>query len=196
MEKIFRSLFQVFITDRDDVLYIEDRRPTPLLLSSGLGAIGFIIFTVYQLIFVGFGAGLWVIVGMGTVGLILAGMAMSIIFREIYIFDRPTDTFTFTRQSVFKKDVVEGTLSQFRAVQVEKQHVRNTTNYNVVLLQQGPFLSGADTYILRENQPLVESLEAESKIATAISEFLKIERLDTLGDGRDDLTFIDISPNS
>lgn len=181
MSTFFNYLFPVKIIRLDDVLIIEDRRPTAALFVSGLVGIltlGFIIPATVELISLGF---LWVVLVFGGMGIFLIGYCLTRTFREIYVFDRAKDTYTFTRQSAFKKDVIEGALSRFRAVQVQRKEVSGESGtqeiYHVALLEQGGLLFGSSgTQLLREDPPIFNSFEAESRIAGAITSFLSVRR--------------------
>lgn len=183
MLRFFNYLFPVKIIRLDDVLIIEDRRPTATLFWSGLIGILTLAFTIYAavgLISLGF---LWLVLVFGGLAIFLIGYCLTRNFREIYVFDKAKDTYIFTRQSAFKKDSIQGALSQFRAVQVQRKEVSgdNSTQeiYHVALLEQGGLLFGSSgTQVLREEPPVFNSFEAESRIASAISSFLNV-RTDT-----------------
>ena len=185
MEKIWdmiNYLVGVCIYDRNDVLVIEDRRPNRNMFLAVLGLLTIIGFVIAYLlnILMDFSIGLkfdalsWAFV---LVALAAASyFVISGTFREVYIFDRQNDTYIFTRQSLRHKDVLEGSLSQFRAVQVERRTDDDSETYMVALLMQGLLLGQSDTQFLREKRPLFNSRAAESRIAAAISKFLNIER--------------------
>jgi hypothetical protein len=183
----------VTIINKDDVLYIEDRRPTQKMGLSLGGFLAVLAIAVWS----------WLSDGVTldafrlTIILIPFVVALYFIttnnFREIYIFNKKTDSFSFTRQSVFRKDVLEGSASQFRAVQVEKRigddrdfgdivsdGIRGTDSrggmesYMVALMCQGLLFGQSDTQILRENPPLLSLRKTEVRIAKAISKFLGI----------------------
>src|SRR5262249_24040776 len=99
-------------------------------------------------------------------------------FREAYVFNKKSDTYTFTRQSILNRDVLEGSASQFRAVQIERR-----TDYDddkevlaVALLMQVMLLAQSARQILRKKPPLLNSLATEKRIAAAIAKFLNIPR--------------------
>ena len=179
---IINYLVGVYIHDRNDVLVIEDRRPTRNMFFSMLGflaMLGFVLAYVLTLL-TNFNIGLkfnaisWTFFGAALVAALYFGISGT--FREIYVFDKPNDTFTFTRQSVFNKDVLQGSLSQFRAVQIERRTDDDSQIYMVALLTQGLLLGQPETQFLREKRPLFNSRAAESRIATAISKSLNIKR--------------------
>lgn len=186
-------LFGVTIVASDESLYIEDRRP-----AQGLG------FSMIALVVVGS------IVGWGwltrnivfdefTIALTAVPIAVTLFFlvknnfREVYIFNKKTDSFSFRRQSVFRNDELEGSASQFRAVQVLKrvgddrdfsdlvsdQFMKTDSRsgrvtYSAALMCQGPLFGQSDTQILRESPPLLSLRRTERRIAAAIAKFLNI----------------------
>ena len=188
-------VFGPYIVVFDDVLTIEDRRPTlKMVLASGA--------LVAIVVIAGWGwltgslivDGLTIIFGAAALGVALFFVVKGN-FREVYIFDKKMDTYTFTRQSVLRKDVLEGSASQFRAVQIEKRirddrdldemafdQVLHTDSrsggetYMVALLNGGMLFGQSDTQILREDPPFLNSRATESRIAAAIAKFLNIPR--------------------
>jgi hypothetical protein len=190
---MFNYLFGVTIVDKDDVLYIEDRRPTQAVGAS-VGA------TILVAAFAGWG---WMtksfVIDPYTITITAAPVAAALFFlvknniREVYIFNKKTDSFTFTRQRLFGNDVLEGSASQFRAVQVLKRIADDRdfgeivtdqfTNrdsrsgretYSVALMNGGPLFGQSETHILREKPPLLSFRKTERRIASAISKFLNI----------------------
>lgn len=186
-------LFGVTIVASDESLYVEDRRP-----SQGVG------FSMVAVVLFGSIAG-WgwltktIVVDWFTISLTAAPVVVTLYFlvknnfREIYIFNKKTDSFSFRRQSLFRNDVLEGSASQFRAVQVLKKvgddrdfgdlvsdQFMNTDSrsgreiYSVALMCQGPLFGQSDTQILRENPPLLSLRRTERRIAAAIAKFLNI----------------------
>lgn len=98
--------------------------------------------------------------------------------RETYIFDKPTDTYRFTRQYLYKKEVIEGTLTQFRGAGVRTFTADDSESYSVTLHQGGMFLGGAGDQLLRESIPIMNSWDTEAGIANSSQEFLNIQRED------------------
>jgi len=172
----------VWIISRDDVLVIEDRRPT-LRTALSFGALFVIVvMAVWSWLTKSLKLDEISIPFIIVVIAVAAFFAVKDNFREVYVFNKKTDTYTFTRQSVLRNDVLEGSASQFRAVQVERRRTEgnsdqfDTEKYMVALLMQGMLLGQSDTQILRENPPLLNSLAAEKRIANAIAKFLDIPR--------------------
>lgn len=178
MEKIrdiINYLFGVSIIDRSDVLVIEDRRPPLSMFYSGLGVVAVA------------GIAIWGWFGnmlkpdMLSLLMIVAPLAAAAYFgvtgtfRQRYVFDKTRDTWEFTSQSVIREDVLEGSLSQFRAVQLQRRENDESKTYAVALLLQGMLLGRSDTQILREKPPVFNSFAAEKRIGTAISRFLSIK---------------------
>jgi hypothetical protein len=190
---MIKYLFGVTIVPSDESLYIEDRRP-----AQGLG------FSMIALVVVGSIVG-WgwltrnIIFDEFTIALTAVPVVVTLYFlvknnfREIYIFNITTDSFSFSRQSLFRNDVLEGSASQFRAVQVLKRtaddrditelvadQFMNTDNrsgrvtYSAALMCQGPLFGQSDTQILRESPPLLSLRRTERRIAAAIAKFLNI----------------------
>ena len=108
-------------------------------------------------------------------------------FRETYIFDKRIDTYTFVRRTLIKSETEQGSLSQFRAVQIERRRVStdNGTSeiFSVALLKNEGLLFGSpSTAILREgdSQPIFSNFSTESRIAIAISSFLNFSSTDVV----------------
>lgn len=172
-------LVGVRIIHRPECLYIEDRRPTwPMLLS----VVGFAIFFgafALQLLRIDFGLdsfGMW---SAGIAALVCLGLSFRGTIREEYIFDKPTDSYRFTRRYLYKKEVIEGTLTQFRGAGVKTFTGDDSESYSVTLHQGGMFLGGAGDQLLRESTPIMNSWDTEAGIANAIQDFLKIPRQDS-----------------
>jgi hypothetical protein len=176
---MIKYLFGVSIIARDDVLFIEDRRPTfKMLLSVGL-AVAVVVIAGWTW----FTSGLKI--DIFSVGLTVAAILAAAYFctrgnyRETYIFNKKTDSFIFTRQSVFNRDVLEGSASQFRAVQVELKTGSGDDDreyYMVALLCQGLLFGQSDTQILREDPPMLNTRATANRIANAIAKFLDIPK--------------------
>jgi hypothetical protein len=83
-----------------------------------------------------------------------------------------------------KSQTIEGSLSQIRAVQIERRVVTTTTEdsgsstrelfYVTLLLRQGLLLGASDTVHLRTDAPLGSRYASEAQIAYAIANFLKL----------------------
>jgi len=174
-----KYLFGVRIVARDEVLYIEDRRPTFKMFLSIAFAVAVVVIAAWT----------WFTSGirfdMFTIGVTVVPFAAAANFcirgnyKETYIFNKTTDSFIFTRQSVMNKDVLEGSASQFRAVQVELKTGASDDDreyYMVALLCQGPLFGQSETQVLREDPPMLNTRATANRIASAISKFLDIPR--------------------
>jgi hypothetical protein len=174
-----KYLFGVRIIARDEVLYIEDRRPTFKT---------FIAWVFVSAIIAVAGWG-WLSgsLKIDAISMTGSGVALAIAlyftvrsnFRETYVFNKKADSFVFTRQSLLRKDEIEGSASQFRAVQVElrTRHAGDDREYYMVaLLCQGPLFGQSQTQILREDPPMLNTRASANCIASAISKFLGIPR--------------------
>ena len=188
-------LFGVTIVTDQDVLYVEDRRPTMKMTLAVCGMLGLVVLVAWgwatnrlivDSVTIPFIAGAF----LGTSYFIVKGN-----FRETYVFNKKSDSYTFTRESIMKKDIIEGSSSQFGAVEVQKK-ARDSSGlggidlnhfvridslgenyiYSVVLLMQGMLLGRSDTQILRDDPPIFSSQAAEERIASAIAKFLGIPR--------------------
>jgi hypothetical protein len=178
-----KYLFGVSIVAGDDVLFIEDRRPTFMMFLSVAFAITVVVIAGWTWFTSG------IKIDVFTVGLTVVAFGAAAYFctrgnyRETYIFNRKTDSFVFTRQSVLNKDVLEGSASQFRAVQVELRTGSGNDDreyYMVALLCQGLLFGQSDTQILREDPPMLNTRATANRIANAISKFLDIPRRGTV----------------
>ena len=186
-------LFGVTIVASDESLYVEDRRPT-----QGVG------FSIGAVIVIGsFATWGWItktiVMDWYTITVTAVPIVVAFYFlaknnyREIYVFNKKTDSFSFTGKSLFRNDVLEGSSSQFRAVQVLKRtgDDRDLTDlvsdqfthsdsrsgreiYSVALMCQGPLFGQSDTQILRKDPPFLSTRRTERRIAKAIANFLKI----------------------
>lgn len=181
--------FPVYIIRRDDTLSIEDRRPTYNTFVSGLCVLLFGLGAAITFLFSGLHeAAYWIGPAVGWLVSLL--FAIKGTFREIYVFDKPSDTYILTRQNVFRKDVIQGSLSQIGAVRIEGSESDDDNPYNIALLMQGMLLGQSDTQILRENPPVFNNYEIESRIADAISSFLNIKQEDDKAIAPDDESLI------
>jgi len=172
----------VQIIARPDSLVIKDYRPTWLLL---FGLTGFVMLGVALLLFligVKFSVdsmGLWALLFLAT-AFVVFGLKGTL--REVYYFDKPSDSYRFERQFLYKKDVIEGGLGQFRAVRVhleDRQDENSHPLYKISLLQDGMTLGGSPEQPLRETPALLNTHSSETRIGSAIAKFLDIPLHDT-----------------
>jgi hypothetical protein len=173
-------LVGVRIITRPDQLIIDDRRPTWAMLLSMIGVVVFSVMFGMKFFFgdaVGVDSfGLWFL---AVAALVCIGLAFRGTLRELYVFDRPSDTYHFARQMLYKKDVIEGTLSQFRGVGVRTDVVDDKVIHSVVFRQTGVLFGSSSEQPIRESKPALNFWNTEARIAQAIHKFLDIPRVDS-----------------
>ena len=188
-ESVFDRLWAMLVGDRlsfmvplrvikrPETLTILDYRPTFFMF---LTAAGFVVMTVmFVLFFLRFGTSvdlaLWIT---GIVAVVLLVLTFRGTIRESYYFDRSMDTYVFVRQFIYRREVIQGSMSQFSGAYVtaktnyDSESNSQNTSYFVALQQQGMFQTGVSEHILREEVPIFNSAASEAKIANAISGFL------------------------
>jgi len=188
-ESVFDRLWAMLVGDRlsfmvplrvikrPETLTILDYRPTFFMF---LTAAGFVVMTVmFVLFFLRFGTSvdlaLWIT---GIVAVVLLVLTFRGTIRESYYFDRSMDTYVFVRQFIYRREVIQGSMSQFSGAYVtaktnyDSESNSQNTSYFVALQQQGMFQAGVSEHILREEVPIFNSAASEAKIANAISGFL------------------------
>ena len=174
------GFLRVRIIKRPDQLIIQDGRPTLPMLLSILGAISFSVIFALRFFFgdgVGVDSfGMWAI---GAFAVIFVGLSFIGTIGEEYIFDRPSDSYQFTRRHVYKKDVIKGTISKFRGVGVRTDVIDDKTRHAVVLRQDGLLFGASPEQPLREVKPALNFWSTEDRIAHAIHKFLNIPRVDS-----------------
>jgi len=167
----FSVIFPLFIVRQPERLIIQDYRPT---LTMFLTAVGVLILGVsFVLLF--FGADIAILSGLWTIAvpfIVLGFLLFKGTIREVYCFDKSTDTYTFVRQFIHRKEVIEGALSQFKSVYVKTETNEDSETYYVILKQEGMFLTGVTEQTLREEVPVFNSFDKEALIANAISGYL------------------------
>ncbi|MEQ1761652.1 MAG: hypothetical protein ABL984_00770 [Pyrinomonadaceae bacterium] len=172
----------VRIIDRPESLVIRDYRPTWLLLFGLTGVIMLGIALILFLLGVKFSldsAGMWALLLLAT-AFVVFGLKGTL--REVYYFDRKSDSYRFERQFLYKKDVIQGSLGQFRAVRVHLevgQDENSSPLYKVSLLQDGMTRGGSSEQPLRGTPAIMNSHSAETRIGNAIATFLAIPLHDT-----------------
>ncbi|MGH9901461.1 MAG: hypothetical protein ACRD68_06560 [Pyrinomonadaceae bacterium] len=178
-QQYFDNLFPVRIDAGQDVLVVEDRRPSDgLLLSVVLTAgslfVSALLFrsSIDSRIY-------WPLILFLLPAPVFGVRSLLLPFREKYVFDRGRGTYAFTRQSVLKKETTEGDAGQIRAVQLERRAVTTEHGtreiYRVALrLRHGLLLGASDTLVLREETPVGSRFESEARIAYAIADFLRV----------------------
>lgn len=164
----------VRIIARPERLIIQDYRPTMVMLLAVLGFFVFAGFLIWMLVRFGTAVGG---VGIGTMVLLaIVCLAVAVVkgtIREVYVFDRASETYVFVRQYLHRKEVIEGAINQFTGARVETHtHEENQKSYTVALRQEGMFLTGVSEQTLREDIPILNSFSNEADIANAIDDFL------------------------
>ncbi len=172
-------LFRVFIRENAGVLTIVDSRPSSRQLifsAGGIGFLGFTLFSIWELIDSQFYGFIPIFIGASIFLIIKALLAP---FREIYIFDKNTDTYTFVRRSLIKSQTEQGSLSQFRAIQIERRFVEDeyteSETFHIALLKNEGLLFGSPSRVIfreESSQPIFSNLSTEFRIAEAIEKFL------------------------
>lgn len=162
----------VWIVPRPETLTIFDYRPTFLMFLSAAGSLFFSALFVVFLVKIDSvidSFGFWVI---GILALALLVLSLRGTIREVYFFDKTKDSYAFVRQFVYRKEIIEGALSQFTGAYVRTQTNDDSETYFVMLKQEGMFLTGVAEQTLREKVPIFNSFDSEARIANAISAFL------------------------
>lgn len=172
----FWLLAPIWIVRRPETLTITDYRPTLFMFLSGAGFLFFFVAFVVYLIKVPIeidSFGLW---SFGTITLVLLILTLRGTIREAYYFNNETDSYAFVRQFIYRKEVIEGALSQFTGARVKTVTGDESESYFVVLDQEGMFLTGVNEQLLREQAPILNLYSTEERIADAISDFLPPKR--------------------
>lgn len=170
-------LVPLWIARRPDYLIIMDYRPTVL---GFFAAAGFVVLAGLFFLFLFVwetpdSYGLWFT---GIPALACLAISLKATIREAYYFDKTKDSYSFVRQFVYRREVIEGSLSQFTGAYVKTETSHNsesigtTESYFVVLRQEGMFLTGVTEQTLREEAPMFNTHDREARIANAISGFL------------------------
>jgi hypothetical protein len=107
--------------------------------------------------------------------------------RAIQLFDKSSDDYSFTTRTILKSRTTEGTLSQIRGAQVERRVNTNTEDNStvetyraVLLMKQGLLFGSPDVLPLREDSTMGAYYETEAQIASAITDFLKLNMADVV----------------
>ena len=167
----FGFIAPLWIVRRPESLTILDYRPSFMMLLTAGGSVGFLVLFVFLIYKVGTDAsvGLWA-TGMFTA--VCVGLSFRCTIREVYYFDKTTESYTFVRQFIHRKETIEGSLGQFTGAYVKTVTHEDSTAYLVILKQEGMFLTGVTEQTLRDELPVFNSFEREARIAKAISGFL------------------------
>ncbi len=171
----FGFIIPLRIICRPETLTIIDYRPTGLMFLTTLGFLGFAAafgFLLYKTwAFDSFG--LWTLL---IIAIICLALSFRGTIREVYFFDKTAESYVFVRQFIHRKELIEGSMSQFTGAYVKTQTNDESESYFVMLNQEGMFLTGMSEQTLRESVPIFNSFDRESDIANAISAFLPSKR--------------------
>jgi hypothetical protein len=181
---LLRFVTPLRIIKRLDSLVIQDYRPTWAMFLGLIGSLVFAAAFISFLLSVDIGVdsfGMWS-TGLMTLGCLVYALRGTL--REVYYFDKTSGAYAFVRQFLYKKEVIEGGLSQFRAVRVHMEirldgDGHTSPRYIISLLQDGMLLGGAHEQPLREQTPILNSHANAVRIASAIASFLDVELHDT-----------------
>ena len=159
------------IIQRPESLTIFDYRPTIMMFLAGLTLAVLAVLSGILLYY----SGPEISTGLVMLGLVAAPCLFFLFrgtIREVYYFDRTTDSYTFIRQFIHRREVIEGAMSQFTGAYVKTVADDESESYFVVLKQEGMFLTGVSEQNLREEVPMFNSFDREARIAGAVSGFL------------------------
>ncbi len=167
----FGFVTPLWIIRRPETLTITDYRPTLFMF---LTAVGFVVMAVLFVLFffkigIADSFGLWA-AAIFAVGCLVLSFRGTI--REVYYFDKTKDSYAFVRQFIYRKEVIEGAMSQFTGAYVKTETDDESEAFYVMLKQDGMFLTGVTEQTLREEAPIFNSFNNEARIADAISGFL------------------------
>ena len=147
-------------------------------------AVGFVVLAISFVLFF-FNIGTEVSIGLWAIG-VPAASCFFLLFRgtvrEVYYFDKTTDSYSFVRQFIHRKEIIEGAISQFTGAYVKSVSGEEGSSYFVILQQEGMFLTGVNEQTLREELPIFNSFDREARIANAISAFLPTRQKAALQD--------------
>ncbi len=183
-QRFFDRFFPVTIKEQNDVLKIVDGRPSSEIFLFGIYALSSFVFTalLFDLaISTGF---YWILLIFILPTPFFIYKISMLPFSRSYVFDKTEDVFRRRRRSLLKNESEEGSLSEIRGVQIETVMVsdgegRSQRKYRVLLAFKAELLFGrAANAPLDEDLPLNSSHEIASRMAFAISDFLKVPVLD------------------
>ncbi len=181
----FDRFFPVTIETKADVLMIEDRRLSDGLVWSVTLAAGSLFFAglLYPPLYA---SGIyWPLLLFLVPGVVLGGRSLLLPFREKYVLDKSQDTYAFTRRGVLKSQTTVGSLSEIRAVQIERTTATNDNETREIfrvalLLRQGLLLGSSDVLLLREAPTIGSRYETAARIGYAIANFLQLAVPETI----------------
>ena len=169
-------LAPVWIARREETLIIEDYRPTLYMFFTGAGFLLFAVIFVVLLIKIPGGVasiGLWAV---GAIAVICFVLSFRGTIREAYYFNKSNDSYVFVRRFIHRKEIIEGSLSQFTGAYVKTTETDDSEVNHVILKQEGLFMTGVAEQTLREEVPIFNTWNNEARIADAITGFLPVRR--------------------
>lgn len=172
----FGFINPLWIIRRPETLTIIDYRPTLYMFFTTAGSVFLLTGFIFFLFKINSGVdsfGLW---AMGIFAAVCLVLSFKGTIREVYYFDKTTDSYAFVRQFIHRKELIEGALSQFTGAYVKTQTNDESESYFVMLRQEGMFLTGVSEQTLRDEAPIFNSFDREARIANAISSFLPSKR--------------------
>jgi len=171
----FGFMVPLRIIRRPESLIILDYRPTLFMFLTNAGFV--VMAVLFALFFFRFYPAdslvLWATGISAAVCLVLSSRGT---IREAYYFDGTKGSYAFVRQFIHRREVIEGSMSQFTGAHVKTEKNDESECYFVVLKQEGMFLTGVSEQMLREEVPIFNSFEREARIASAISGILPSKR--------------------
>jgi hypothetical protein len=178
-------VFPVNIETKADALVIEDCRPSDGLVLSVALAAGSMFFAALLYPPLNDSGIYWPLLLFLVPAAILLARSLLLPFREKYVLDRSQDSYAFTRRSVLKSQTTSGSLSEIRAVQIERttattEHETREMFRVAMLLRQGLLLGSSDVLLLREATTVGSRYETEARIAYAIANFLQLAVPETI----------------
>ncbi len=167
----FAFMVPLWIIRRPESLTIIDYRPTLTMFLTVLGTVMLVL--AFFLLFFGIGKEIsFGLLALGAPALVCSIFLFRSTIREVYFFDKTTDSYAFVRQFIHRKEVIEGAMSQFTGAYVRTEENDESESHFVVLKQEGMFLTGISEQTLRDDVPIFNSFDREARIANAISSFL------------------------
>ena len=172
----------VRIVRRPGRLIIQDYRPTWIFALCVVLFLTFLVLFLRSMLgFVTEEYGFTIVWGMAALGCLVGVFRGSI--REVYYFDKTTGSYAFERQFIYKRDVLDGWLSQFRGVRIqtikEGSGRDERTRHEVCLLHDGMLFSGSYGQVLRADKPLPNFYSIERGIGEEIAKFLEVELVES-----------------
>ena len=181
----FERFFPVNIETKEDALVIEDRRLSDGLVLSIALAAGSLFLAALLYPPLSASGIYWPLLLFLVPAAILVARSLLLPFREKYVLDKSQDTYAFTRRSVLKSQTTVGSLSEIRAVQIERTTATTDNETREIfrvalLLRQGLLLGSSDVLLLRDAPTVVSRYETEARIGYAIANFLQLAVPETI----------------